>query len=136
MIRAGLVIGGLLLVLGVANLQIVQKERLLRDGDWASLALAPVDPRSLIQGDYMALDYAIARQVQVDSGWPRDGQLVVAPDADGVARFVRRHQAATPLAPGERLLQDASVSTVSGLAPSASSRKATPTATLAPATAS
>jgi uncharacterized membrane-anchored protein len=105
MIRAALVIGGLLLVLGVANLQIVQKERLLRDGDSVLLELAPVDPRSLIQGDYMALDYAITRQVQVDSGWPRDGRLVVTPDADGVARFVRRHEPGTPLAPGERLLQ-------------------------------
>ena len=27
------------------------------------LELAPVDPRSLIQGDYMRLDYAIARDL-------------------------------------------------------------------------
>jgi uncharacterized membrane-anchored protein len=104
MIRQTLVIGGLLLVLGVTNLQIVQKERLLRDGASVLLELAPVDPRSLIQGDYMALEYAIARQLAGEALWPRDGQLVIAPDADGVARFVRRHNPAVPLGPGERLL--------------------------------
>ena len=104
MIRQALVIGGLVLVLGVTNLQIAQKERLLGEGASILLQLAPVDPRSLIQGDYMALDYAIAREVQGRDGWPRDGQIVVIPDADGVARFVRRHEGAVPLAPAERLL--------------------------------
>jgi uncharacterized membrane-anchored protein len=104
-IRQALVIGGLLLVLGVTTQQIVQKERLLSDGASVLLELAPVDPRSLIQGDYMALDYAIARQLTGESGWPRDGAVVVAPDADGVARFVRRHDSGVPLGPGESLLQ-------------------------------
>lgn len=105
MIRQALIVGGLLLVLGATNLQIVQKERLLRDGAPLLLELAPVDPRSLIQGDYMALDYAISRQLLGQPGWPRDGRIVVAPDEQGVARFVRRHEAGAPLAPGERLLQ-------------------------------
>jgi uncharacterized membrane-anchored protein len=104
MMGQALIIAGLLFVLGVTNLQIVQKERLLRDGGSVLLELAPVDPRSLIQGDYMALDYAIARQLMTQPTWPRDGQLVVAPDADGVARFVRRHESGAPLGPGERLL--------------------------------
>lgn len=104
MIRQALVIGGLLLVLGATNLQIVQKERLLRDGASILLELAPVDPRSLIQGDYMALDYAIAREITGARAASREGHLVVAPDADGVARFVRFHDTAVPLAPGEHLL--------------------------------
>jgi uncharacterized membrane-anchored protein len=103
--RTGLILGGLAIVLGAINFQIVQRERLVRDGATILLELAPVDPRSLIQGDYMRLDYAIARGAGQGAGWPRDGALVVAADADGVARFVRRHETTTPLAAGEHLLR-------------------------------
>ncbi|MFX7329222.1 GDYXXLXY domain-containing protein, partial [Acinetobacter baumannii] len=34
-----------------------QKEMLLKEGQLVLLPLAPVDPRSLMQGDYMALRY-------------------------------------------------------------------------------
>jgi len=100
-----LVLGGLALALGVPAAVVVQKERLVAAGTPVLLELAPVDPRSLIQGDYMALDYAIARQL-ADSAprWPRTGRLVVRRDAAGVARFVRRHDDAAPLAADERLL--------------------------------
>jgi len=105
MIRTALIVGGLLFALGLTNLQIVQKEQLLTRGESMLLQLAPVDPRSLIEGDYMRLDYAMVRELGSVEGWPRDGQLVVAPDAEGVARFVRRHEASAPLGPGERLLE-------------------------------
>lgn len=103
--RNVLVLGGLLLALAVPAAVVVQKERLLADGTPVLLELAPVDPRSLIQGDYMALDYAIARQL-ADSvaRWPRTGRLVVTRDPAGVARFVRRHDDGAPLAAGEQLL--------------------------------
>src|SRR3546814_7520410 len=48
------------LVLGAVNLQVLQKQRVLDDGRTVLLALRPVDPRSLIQGDYMVLRYAEA----------------------------------------------------------------------------
>ena len=51
------------LVLVVTNVLIFQKERLLASPQGILLELAPVDPRSLIQGDYMALAYAITREV-------------------------------------------------------------------------
>lgn len=38
---------------------ILQKEETIREGKLVLLRLAPVDPRSLIQGDYMQLNYAI-----------------------------------------------------------------------------
>jgi uncharacterized membrane-anchored protein len=69
------------------------------------LELAPVDPRSLIQGDYMRLDYAIGRQLADSVRWPRRGAIVVALDAAGVARLVRRHEPGEPLAANERLLR-------------------------------
>lgn len=98
--------GGLGLVLGAVNVAIVDKERMLRNGTTMLVELAPVDPRSLIQGDYMRLEYAIARHANVGGGfgWPRDGSIVVRVDDRSVARFERRY-AGGPLAPGERLLQ-------------------------------
>lgn len=114
--RTALVLGGLLLVLLVPNYAIVQKERLLADGTVVLLELAPVDPRSLIQGDYMRLDYAVARGLSGPTGRledasrpgpnvPRDGHIVVRLDDRGVASFVRWHRRDQPLAPGEHLLQ-------------------------------
>lgn len=103
--RSVLVFGGLLLVLGVSNYAIVQKERLRSGGTSMLVELAPVDPRSLIQGDYMRLDYAIARQLSGMDAWPSAGHIVVALDTGDVARFVRLHDPGTPLAAGAHLLQ-------------------------------
>ena len=103
--RRALVAAGVILALGVPNALILQKERLVAEGTPVLLELAPVDPRSLIQGDYMRLDYAIARQMaDSQEAWPRTGRVVVALGESGVARLVRRHDDATPLRPGEHLL--------------------------------
>jgi len=58
---AGLVI---LLMLTAVNTGIWQKEQVLKQGAVMILQLAPVDPRSLMQGDYMALNYSITRSLQ------------------------------------------------------------------------
>lgn len=55
---------GALLVLGALNFSIVGKERIRRDGEIVYLVLEPVDPRSLIQGDYMALRFALVRELE------------------------------------------------------------------------
>jgi uncharacterized membrane-anchored protein len=103
--RHALVVAGLVVVLAVPNAFIVEKERLLARGTTVLLELAPVDPRSLIQGDYMRLDYAITRQLaDSQAQWPRSGRIVVALDADSVARFVRRDDGRTSLARGEHVL--------------------------------
>lgn len=52
-----LIIINLLLLLGYFNWSIYQKEQTLRDGQLVLFELAPVDPRSLMQGDYMNLRY-------------------------------------------------------------------------------
>ena len=41
----------------VANTSIWQKEKLIKTGQPVFVALAPVDPRSLMQGDFMALNF-------------------------------------------------------------------------------
>ncbi len=60
--RAVLVLGWLVVML-VAGFAIVGHERTLREGEFVLLELTPVDPRSLMQGDFMRLGYAIDRQL-------------------------------------------------------------------------
>lgn len=95
-----------LAVLGVANWTIYAREKQLAEGAVVLLELAPVDPRSLMQGDYMALRFKV-----VDDAFGRgrledlrDGRIVVRPDARGVAVFVRR-DGGEPLAAGEQRLR-------------------------------
>ena len=51
----------LVLVIGYINWAVAVKEKTLGNGKLLLLELAPVDPRSLMQGDYMRLDYQINR---------------------------------------------------------------------------
>jgi len=122
--RSILLWGGLLLALAAANHGIVQRERTLSDGRVLLLELAPVDPRSMMQGDYMALRFAAADDIQralhpdLSSGGnaaalrrmgiggnsrdpSRDGYAVFALATDGVGRFVRVQAAPRPVAAGE-----------------------------------
>ncbi len=95
---------GLLLALGGPTTAVLQKERLLRQGRPVLLELAPRDPRSLMQGDYMDLDYALARTLQAHPDLPREGRAVLRDDPRGVARFLRLHDG-QPVGPGEYLLR-------------------------------
>lgn len=125
-LRLGLAIMGLLIILIVTNLTIKKYENHLATADEVLLELAPIDPRSLMQGDYMALNYAIAEPIraaieaqQVAQGnldyaetWysiSQDGVVVIKKDNQGVGHFVRLEQPSNRddklLAKGELLLQ-------------------------------
>ena len=83
-----LMVVGLLLVLAGVNFAIYGKERTVRHGETIFLELAPVDPRSLMQGDYMALRFALADAIesQRDEGAAsRERTAPLAIDARGVA---------------------------------------------------
>lgn len=54
---------GLILVWVISVQDVWRKESLLANGVPLVLELAPVDPRSLMQGDYMALRFAIGQQI-------------------------------------------------------------------------
>jgi uncharacterized membrane-anchored protein len=60
--RAWIAIAGLLVLIAV-NYSILAKEQVIRSGDTLYLELAPVDPRSLMQGDYMALRFQLANAI-------------------------------------------------------------------------
>ena len=91
-------------IIVLVNGMIIQKERLISHGQTIFLELAPVDPRSLIQGDYMRLRYALAQDVR-DHNPPADGYLVLRVDKRNIVSLVRIHDPQTPLAKGELLLR-------------------------------
>ena len=95
-----------LVILGVVNYAVWQKGQVLAEGKIVLLELAPRDPRSLMQGDYMVLRYHVAEDIRRQLGEPSaDGLAVVALDEQGKAGFVRIHQANTPLQENEVVIR-------------------------------
>jgi len=91
-------------VLAYVNFEIYQKEQLLTEGTTIFLELAPVDPRSLIQGDYMVLRYKIARLEALYEA-KQDGYLVIERNEDQIAQFKRIYDENTALEAGSLLLR-------------------------------
>ena len=105
---------GLALVLGAAIWRVLPREQLTANGDPLLLEIRPVDPRALLQGDYMALDYEIEQEAEQDvrtldpevSSIRRvlrhDGLLILSVDERGVGSYARLGQDADPAseAPG------------------------------------
>lgn len=95
------------LILAVVNLAIWQNERLIKQGETLLLELAPVDPRSLMQGDYMALRFAMVDAIRQQLKTPDkrfNGQVIVQLDADKRASLVGLDTGAT-LEQGQLRLQ-------------------------------
>jgi uncharacterized membrane-anchored protein len=90
--------------LAVANFAIWQKENIIGKGQAVFVELAPVDPRSLMQGDYMRLNFSLPPDLEkeLDGLVTRQRPHVIAQqDARGVARLLRLARPDSPLAPGE-----------------------------------
>jgi len=92
-------------VIGIALWAVAGLERTVRDGTPVLVELAPVDPRSLMQGDYMALSFAIDRNL------PRRSNAGLAPryayvllDAQGRATFAATGET-LPAPPGQIALR-------------------------------
>ena len=104
--RKAILILTALVVLAAINFNIYQREQLLSNGRVVLLELAPVDPRSLMQGDYMALRFAVANQAFSRQGLQEltDGHLVLVVDERSVATFDRFADRSAP-AEGEVLFR-------------------------------
>ncbi len=91
-----------LAVFVVANFAIWQKEDIIAKGKPVFVELIPVDPRSLMQGDFMALQFALPEDIR----FGRDGKsmAVGSIDARGILTITRPDNG-TPLAAGETLIQ-------------------------------
>ena len=101
-VQAGIVFGALAVLL-VANIGIWQKEDLIAHGVAIFVELRPVDPRSLMQGDYMQLNFAVpggffrsTDEFQEDTR----PHVIAKREAGGVAKL-QRMEDGTPLAPDE-----------------------------------
>jgi uncharacterized membrane-anchored protein len=76
-----LLVAGAVLVMAAVNWSILAKERIKTNGERIYLVLAPVDPRSLMQGDYMALRFDIADRIDAKVS----GRAPLLLDPQGVA---------------------------------------------------
>ena len=102
-----LLLSGLAILAGI-NATVWRYEHAMSSGEVVLLRLAPVDPRSLMQGDYMRLNYEIARELT-----SRDAQTTQNKGSDTLVIRLDAHQVATLVADGkpdrlasdERLLQ-------------------------------
>lgn len=89
---------GALSTLLVANSTIWQNETLIRDGRPVFVALTPVDPRSLMQGDYMTLRFQLNQaapdtpHADAPSHTSGPAHMVFKLDARGLATALRQHQ--------------------------------------------
>ncbi|MFP6737907.1 MAG: GDYXXLXY domain-containing protein [Planctomycetota bacterium] len=102
-----------LVILAVLNFGIYRNELFIETGEEVYFELAPVDPRSLMQGDYMRLNYRTAQELRKElerirgageGEVPRTGKVVVSLDERRVVSFQRMWNG-DPLAENERLLQ-------------------------------
>lgn len=102
-----LLLSGLAILAGI-NATVWRYEHAMSSGEVVLLRLAPVDPRSLMQGDYMRLNYEIARELT-----SRDARATQNKGSDTLVIRLDAHQVATlvvdgkpdRLASDERLLQ-------------------------------
>lgn len=86
-----------LFVLVMVNLAIVDKENHLADGKEVLLELIPVDPRSLMQGDYMRVRFAIEDDIENAFGGRQkvraqsayDGAVILSIDVHNIGHFQR-----------------------------------------------
>lgn len=86
-----LAVAGLVLVLGVANFVIADRQGVVEAGQPVLLELGPVDPRSLMQGDYMVLRYhdRLFPPREIRDGLPRTGAFIIRVDENDVGSFER-----------------------------------------------
>ncbi len=99
-----------LLQLGILSVQTARSEWQLAHDQTIKLELAPVDPRSMLQGDYVILSYEISRPEWEEAEWKRlefnpRAALVLAPDTSGIYRLERLYEEGSPLREGEMLIR-------------------------------
>lgn len=102
--RRVFIIFGLLLVAVAFVKAVVEKEEVLINGEQLLLKLAPVDPRSLMQGDYMILNYAIPENLLKKMREQNQGELVYTKDTNNVAEFIRLYDKEIALKENEKKL--------------------------------
>ncbi|MGN5291536.1 GDYXXLXY domain-containing protein [Aeromonas sp. 11P] len=100
--QLALLLSGLAILAGI-NATVWRYEHAMSSGEVVLLRLAPVDPRSLMQGDYMRLNYEIARELT-----SRDARTTQNKGSNTLVIRLDAHQVATLVADGkqDRLASD------------------------------
>lgn len=91
------------LTLVLINVGIVRNEQVIRQGQTVFVELAPVDPRSLMQGDFMALNFALP--AELDEGTAAVRLAVARSGENGIATVLRFHDGAVALQKDEFLIE-------------------------------
>jgi uncharacterized membrane-anchored protein len=110
----GLIAASAVLSLGAINHDVAQKEQVISQGQKIYIRIAPRDPRSLMQGDYMALNFDFPADIRaalnpaeqaagLTQGTKR-AMVVARLDARGIASILRLADPQQRLASGELLL--------------------------------
>ena len=105
--RTKIIILHSIIVLAALNYGIYEKEKIKVHGETLLLELTSSDPRLLIQGDRIRLYYTIERSnaptKKLASHQHQSGYIVIRPDENNVAQFIRFHKK-EDLVTGEKLL--------------------------------
>lgn len=108
--KTWLIVAVIVLQLGFLGYQTAACEYLLKNGALVKLEIEPLDPRSLLQGDYVTLNYSIttppediAKELASESS-QRKMKVVLTKDANGVSVFGRVYKKGESLADGEVII--------------------------------
>ena len=100
-----MIITNLILLLVYFNWSVYQKEQILKKGQLVLLQLTPVDPRSLMQGDYMQLRYQQISFGLINEETATYGYAILQTDSNRVGRIIRLQDTAAPLNKNELAIQ-------------------------------
>lgn len=91
----------LLLFFVVFNWMVLEKEHTIKHGTLVLLDLYPLDPRSLMQGDYMNLRYEMTRSWDRGEDFVSRGYCIVKKGTNNIASYERLQQNNNNLAKDE-----------------------------------
>jgi uncharacterized membrane-anchored protein len=105
-----LLVIAIILQLGFIGYQAASSEHALRSGTPIKLQFAPIDPRSMLQGDYVTLSYTISTSPVInqtllrDQGHARNVKVILKPDANGIYQFARVYKQDDYIEPNEVII--------------------------------
>lgn len=93
-----------IIVLIAYNYSIYKSEKLIEESSLVFFELAPADPRSLMQGDYMRLNYTNSTLSNSEISHKK-GVLVFNLDSQNVAHKIRLQEQKYPLEDNEKIIR-------------------------------
>ncbi|HLS59717.1 MAG TPA: GDYXXLXY domain-containing protein [Virgibacillus sp.] len=89
--RKPLLIILILMQIGFIGIQSFTSEKLLSEGDLIKLELQPVDPRSLLQGDYIILNYKVNDLQVEEAAWNKKVKVLLR-EKNGIYEYAGNYQ--------------------------------------------